>query len=190
MKRYFQYAERRDGDSYVVDYSELTSQKRGVEISSCKPKDIHAFHLSNPNRHSYWAVNIERHKHLKILKKERTCECMFATVRNDNGKKKLALFVELKYCKEDSMQRNVDDAINQLLNTQRILREQGCIDECYNVFLNISIPPHSHREPFTSFICLPERIKQVQDDYNVVVLGYNQVVILTPTNIKLPREDV
>lgn len=188
MIQHFQSAERRDVDAYVVDYSELTHQERGVEILYSKPEDIHAFHLSNPNNHPYWAVNFEKHQ--ALFRGERNCECMFTSIRNDHKQKKWALFVELKYCKEKNIQDNASEAIRQLINTQRIIKENGYIDEYYTVFVNISIPAHSHKEPFTSFIWTPDLIKQTKNDYGVTILGYNQVVVLTPANIKLPREDV
>ena len=85
---------------------------------------------------------------------------------------------------------NSEYAIHQLTNTQRIIRDHGYIDEHYKIFLNISIPDHSHKEPFTSFIWTPDYIKQMQNQWGVIILGYNQVIILTPTNIKLPREEI
>ncbi len=187
MIQYFQAAERHDVDAYVVDYSEQTHKEQGVEILYSKPKDIYAFHLSNPNHYTYWAVNFE--KHSTFFQGESNCECMFATIRTDH-RRRVALFVELKYCKEKNIPRNASEALSQLINTQKLIKERGCIDNKYNVFLNIAIPEHSHKEPFTAFILTPNDIKKVQDELNVIILGYNQVVILTPSYIKLPREDV
>lgn len=188
MNRYFNAAEQCNNDTYVVDYSELTMQERGVEIMHEVPNDIHAFHLSNPNHHPYWAINLE--KNPALFRGEANCECMFTSIRNDHGTKKWALFVELKYCKEKNIRDNSEYAIHQLTNTQRIIRDHGYIDEHYKIFLNISIPDHSHKEPFTSFIWTPDYIKQMQNQWGFIILGYNQVIILTPTNIKLPREEI
>ena len=187
MIQHFQSAEQCNVDAYVMDYSELTHQERGVEILYSKPEDIHAFHLSNPNHHAYWAVNFE--KHPAFFQGESNCECMFASIRNDH-RRKVALFVELKYCKKKNIPNNASEALARLINTQKLIRERECIDNKYNVFLNISIPEHSRKEPFTAFILTPNDIKKAQDELNVIILGYNQVVILTPSYIKLPREEV
>ncbi len=188
MNRYFNSAEQHNDDAYVADYSELTKQERGVEIMYEEPNDIHTFHLSNPNHHPYWAINLE--KSPALFRGESNCECMFTSIRNDHGTKKWALFVELKYCKEKNIRENSAYAIHQLVNTQRIIKEHNYIDKHYKIFLNISIPDHSHKEPFTSFIWTPDDIKQMQDQLGVIILGYNQVIILTPTNIKLPRTEI
>ena len=186
MIQHFQSAVQHNADAYVVDYSELTHQERGVEILYEKPEDILAFHLSNPHHHAYWAVNFE--KHPAFFRDESNCECMFTSIRNDHKPKKWALFVELKYCKEKNITGNATDAISQLINTQRLIKEHNIIDDQYSIFLNISIPEHSHKQPFTEFT--PSEIKQKQDELGVIILGYNQIVILTPTHIKIPREEV
>ncbi|MCH5319782.1 MAG: hypothetical protein J1E38_08770 [Paramuribaculum sp.] len=188
MKRYFNSAELHNEDAYVVDYSESTKQERGVEIFCHKPEDIESFHLSNPNGHEYWSVNFEKHK--AFFRGESNCECMFATIRNDHRKGRIALFVELKYGFEKNIDRNVNEALGQLINTQRIIRECGCIDGQYKVFLNVSSPKYTHREPFTAFLLPQNDIKLKQDENDVIILGLNEVIILTPKNIKLPREEV
>ena len=192
MDRYFQYAERHNCDAFVADYTELTKQdkiKRGVEIMREKPKDIDAFHLSNPHAHPYWAINFEQHK--SYFDGKPNCECMFTAIHNKNEVKRWALLVELKYCKakKQNMKRNAKKAWKQLLSTHIILKDKGCIDKSYNVFLNISMPPHAHHAPFTSFLSEAE-IKKMKDKYNVISLGYNQIIIATPTFLKIPREEV
>lgn len=188
MKRYFNSAEIHNEDAYVVDYSESTKQERGVEIFYHKPEDIESFHLSNPNCHEYWSVNFEKHQ--AFFQGESNCECMFTTIRKDHGKGKIALFVELKYGEEKNINKNAKKAFDQLINTQRLIKERGCIDSQYKVYLNISSPKYPNKEPFNAFLLSQDDIKQKLDKYNVILLGLNEVIILTPKNIRIPRQEI
>lgn len=190
MNRHFQDAEQHNCDVFVADYTEATKHdeiKRGVEIMYEKPKDIDAFHLSNPSAHPYWAVNFE--KHPSFFDGESNCECMFTAIRNDN-KKKWALLVELKYCKEKNIEPNAEKAWTQLLTTHNIIKSKGCIDETHKVFFNISMPLLSTRMPFTSFLDSQADIKKLKDEHNIILLGRNHMIIATPAFLKLPKEEV
>lgn len=187
MIRYFHSAERHEKDVYVADYNEATHHTRGVEIMHKKPTDIPSFHLSNPHNCPYWAVNFE--KHPSFFKGASNCECIFTAIRNDNNKK-WALLVELKYCNEKNIAPNAEKAWAQLLSTHNIIKDNGCIDETHKVFFNISMPLLSTRMPFTSFIDSQADIKKMKDEHNIILLGYNHLVIATPALIQLPREEI
>ena len=47
------------GDAYVMDYTQATAGKRKVCIKEEDPDDIASFHLINPRKTTYWAVNFE-----------------------------------------------------------------------------------------------------------------------------------
>lgn len=192
MYRHFQHAGQHNCDAFVADYTEATKYdkiKRGVEIMHEKPKGIDAFHLSNPYAHPYWAINFEQHK--SYFDGKSNCECMFSAIRNDS-KKKWALLVELKYCqaKKRNLKLNAKKAWKQLLSTHTILKDKGCIDCSYNVYFNISMPPHTSQTPFTSFLCTSVDINEMKKKYNIIPLGYNHIVIATPAFLKLPKEEV
>lgn len=189
MNRHFQHAEQRNCDVFVADYTEATKHdeiKRGVEIIYEKPEDIDVFHLSNPSAHPYWAINFEQHK--SYFDGQPNCECMFTAIRHDNKKKKWALLVELKYCKEQNIEPNSEKAWSQLLSTHNIIKDKGCIDDSYKVYFNVSMPLLSSRIPFTSFLDSQPKIKKLKDEHNIILLGHNQMVIATPAFFKLPKE--
>ena len=47
------------GDAYVMDYTQAIAGKRKVCIKEEDPDDIASFHLINPRKTTYWAVNFE-----------------------------------------------------------------------------------------------------------------------------------
>lgn len=66
------------GDAYVMDYTQATAGKRKVCIKEEDPDDIASFHLINPRKTTYWAVNFEENP--AVLKGSDQCECMFVSV--------------------------------------------------------------------------------------------------------------
>jgi hypothetical protein len=67
------------GDAYVMDYTQATAGKRKVCIKEEDPDDIASFHLINPRKTTYWAVNFEENP--AVLKGSDQCECMFVSSR-------------------------------------------------------------------------------------------------------------
>lgn len=149
------------GDAYVMDYTQATAGKRKVCIKEEDPDDIASFHLINPRKTTYWAVNFEENP--AVLKGSDQCECMFVSSRASS--KGWVCLVELKYCLEKNIERNAGDAFKQLYETLNKLVELNIVDyKSHRIYLNISIPEHSHRAPFTAF-------QNTQDDcWNVYIL--------------------
>lgn len=176
-----------DGDAYVVDYTNLTHSEKGVEISSVKP-DIHYFHLINKKHVEYWGVNFE--ENAKFFEKgTNQCECMF--VSKNARKKGWSCLVELKYCLEKNITGNSESAFLQLKGTLSYLIEKNVIDlKRHRVYLNISIPDHSHKEPFLSFMATQDETISALAEHKIMVLGYNEVLILNEGFLKVPKYDI
>lgn len=137
-----------NGEAYVMDYTEATQSKQKVCITQERPEDIAYFHLMNPRKVAYWAINFEENP--AVLKGFDQCECMFASSKSTS--KGWVCLVELKYCKEKNVERNSENAFKQLYETLKRLVELDILDyQSHRIYLNISIPEHTHKEPFTAF---------------------------------------
>ncbi|EIY39213.1 hypothetical protein HMPREF1064_00552 [Phocaeicola dorei CL02T12C06] len=124
------------GDAYVMDYTQATAGKRKVCIKEEDPDDIASFHLINPRKTTYWAVNFEENP--AVLKGSDQCECMFVSSRASS--KGWVCLVELKYCLEKNIERNAGDAFKQLYETLNKLVELNIVDyKSHRIYLNISI---------------------------------------------------
>lgn len=186
IKDTFSTAQKYAGDVYVVDYTNSTNNLRGVEILQEVPNDISYFHLINKKSVHYWGINLEKHK--KFFDKQRQCECMF--ISSDSPRKPWVCLVELKYCLEKNIGTNADSAFEQLVATKNKLIDEKLISENSKIYLNISIPEYSIKEPFTSFLTSPnEYLLSVKKD-NVHILGYNSLLILNETYINVPKQKI
>ena len=175
------------GDAYVMDYTQATAGKRKVCIKEEDPDDIASFHLINPRKTTYWAVNFEENP--AVLKGSDQCECMFVSSRASS--KGWVCLVELKYCLEKNIERNAGDAFKQLYETLNKLVELNIVDyKSHRIYLNISIPEHSHRAPFTAFQNTQDDLLECLYTHKVKVLGYNEVLILNECFIRPPKEEI
>ena len=175
------------GDAYVMDYTQATAGKRKVCIKEEDPDDIASFHLINPRKTTYWAVNFEENP--AVLKGSDQCECMFVSSRASS--KGWVCLVELKYCLEKNIERNAGDAFKQLYETLNKLVELNIVDyKSHRIYLNISIPERSHRAPFTAFQNTQDDLLECLYTHKVKVLGYNEVLILNECFIRPPKEEI
>lgn len=80
-------------------------------------------------------------------------------------------------------------AFKQLHETLKRLVELNILDyQSHRIYLNISIPEHSHREPFTAFQNLQDEQLERLQKHKVKLLGYNKALILNESYIKIPKE--
>lgn len=172
-----------NSDSFVVDYSNDNDSriaKRGVEITPDNPGyEYGAFHLINNNQDtSYYIVNFEHNPAFftENGKKTRNCECMFTACYAK--KKKWALLLEMKYCKEKNLEDNAADALDELEKTRDRLVKKGILnDEEYRLYFNISFPEHTRREPFLSFLFSQDELLAYYKQEKVNLMGYNRILI-------------
>lgn len=193
MIRIFGNAEIYSTDAYLMDYSYQTLSRKGVEIHPTKPIDINAMHLSNPSMLKYWAVNFEQHsdffKRADGLKVS-NCEAMFTAQGFDTP---WMLLVELKYGKEKNAKRNTKDAKDQLLDTLDYLIEKNVVThESHYFYLNSSAPAYDTMEPFLNFKqTQTERLEILRKSgYKVHMLGYNDLLIISDSQIGIPHVEV
>lgn len=167
LKEIFRRVEEFDGDVWVADYTEDTKRKpkeyrKGVVISRQPFSDgMESFHLLNKNAQTYYGVNFEENKNF-FPKGRKDCECMFKC--KDDGGAGWLLLCELKYGldKELNNRKNARKASLQLEDTFELLKEKHIVNpqKC-QCFLNISMPRHKAKLPFTAFVFSPEDIIQL-----------------------------
>lgn len=185
MNSFFHSIKEYSADAFVADYTNQTNSKQGVCILETAPDDIYYFHLQNPRHIVYWGVNFEENP--SLFKGINQCECMF--VSKQAKKKGWICLVELKYCKEKNIEINSESAFFQLKETLKYLIEKEVIDpKRHRIYLNVSIPEFSAREPFLSFMQTQDEIIEQLQENKIQILGYNRVLIMNEAFIKIPKE--
>lgn len=174
-------------DVYVADYSHVDNDDRRIIITAEKPSDLECFHLENRNKVRFYGANLEESPGL--FKGHKNCECMFEAI--SRNPKSWVCLVELKYCLEKNVQDNAQKAYVQLCDTLDFLIKRKIIDvERQRIYLNISIPEHSTKEPFTSFLFSQDEVLSYYERGRVIPLGVNHLLIMTPVHIHVPKETV
>lgn len=168
-----------DTDVYVADYTKRTNNAKGVVLSLQKPDDIESFHLQNRHHVNCLAVNFEEYPRYQ---KAENCECMFVSINPDN--KSWMLFVELKYCLEKNIPRNVEKAYSQVFATKdAVLAEISRNARDFRIYLNVSVPDHSNKEPFTASIYSQNDLLNFKK-MGFMVLGQNELEIMNSGRIR------
>lgn len=189
----FVHAKEYTGDVWVADYTQQTSSmpaenRKGVCISDTEFTDISAFHLQNPKHVAMLGVNFEEYPHY-FPGGIQNCECLFRAKEVVDGG--FLLLCELKYCKAHNIQVNAEKAYDQLNSTWNHLASKGIFDSNHcKSFLNISVPDHSDKSPFSSFLYPQNERLDWLKKYRIVLLGENNLLVLDKGIIKVPVEDV
>lgn len=170
---------------YIADYTQQTNSERGVEISDIEFDDIQYCQFENNRNIICHGVNFEKNKKAFTAggKLVEQCECMIASQKAN--KKRWLCLVELKYCKDKNIEENAKTAYSQLESTYNYLVESGIIDlNKHRVYFNISIPDHTHKEPFHGFVLSQEDILDIKKRKKIHILGYNTVGILNESYLE------
>ncbi len=170
-------------DVYVADYTHVKADDRRVIITTEKPSDLEYFYLENKRKLRFLGANLEDSP--GFFKGYKNCECMFEAI-SANPTSWVCL-VELKYCLEDNVSDNAQKAFQQLHETLDLLVEREVVNlESQKIYLNISIPEHSNKEPFTSFLFSQDDVISKYERGRVISLGVNHLLVLTPVHIQVP----
>lgn len=184
MNSIFPKASLYDGDVYVADYTNQTNSESGVCILQEPADDIAHLHLENPRHIRFWGVNFEEHP--AFFKGLSNCECMFVSAKA--RKRAWACLAELKYCLEKNIETNSEHAFSQLEKTlNHLIKENVLTLSLHRIYLNVSIPDHSHREPFLSFMVTQDEVITQMQKTGVVILGYNNLLILNESFLRVPQ---
>ncbi len=191
-KKIFQNIELFDSDIYVGDYTEYAKTHTkykdiGVKFSSKPLTDLNSLHIVNRNGIKVAAVNFQDNQHLLEVDGNLIKQCEGLCFAMQSRKHGWVLLIELKYCSEKNISLNIKNAIFQLENTLRHLREGiNFIEAKDKVYWVVSLPDHSELEPFTSFILTQNELINLEENLNIVAfIARNKVEILTDSNLQI-----
>ncbi len=179
-------------DLLVVDYTEYHRKhpdeklpSDGVTFIDKPDPRLKAFCILNPNHHPYEVINLEENPDIVTdsngnLVPQSECIC---SAHREKGKRWIML-VELKYCSENNIPRNMQDALKKLEKCFDFLNEEKHMfdDPPHRVYLCISHPEHDTVKPFGEFIYNQDRLLRLKDR-GANLLYCNAVKVLTPEYI-------
>lgn len=184
------------GDIYVADYTDMWQkahkagktepENKGVVIQETAFEDIQYFYLQNNRQVEYIGVNLEKNKGLFSCG-QNDCECLFKSTKFK--KKGWLLLLELKYCmdEERNLTDNLNKAYKQVTHTHETLTNKGYIDPAQvRTYCNIAAPT-SMSAPFNSFLTNQDEKLNYLKENHIILLGYNEVLILNEGYIQVPK---
>lgn len=191
-------SERFSDDLIIVDYTDFHQRQPDEKVPSegvCfidKPDNrLGAFYILNPKKHSYEAINLEANPGLVTDEQGRPvkqCECICRAER-ERGKR-WALLLELKYCTEENIPDNMQNAFLKLDSCYDFLvRKKFFADYPYRIYWVISHPEHETIQPFSNFINNQDRLLGLNDK-GINFIYSNAIKILTPKYLiksEIPR---
>lgn len=187
-------------DLLVVDFTEFHKEHPNEALPSEgvlfieQPDDrLGAFCILNPSHLPFEAINLEENPSLvtdengNLVKQ---CECICRAHREKG--KRWVLLLELKYCTEDNIPLNMQNALDKLCKCYDFLKVKKHFfdDNLYRVYLCASHPEHDTVKPFGGFICNQDRLLELNDK-GVKLLYCNAVKVLTPeylAKVGVPRK--
>lgn len=173
----------------VVDFTEYHKNhpaevlpSNGVMFVEQPDSRLGAFCILNPNHIPYEAINLEENKNLvtdKSGNSVKQCECICRAHR-ENGRR-WVLLLELKYCNEDNIPANMQNALHKLEKCYEFLHIEKNFfeDNPYHIYLCASHPEHDTAKPFGEFIYNQNKLLELNDK-GIKFLYCNAVKILTP----------
>lgn len=180
-------------DLLVIDYTDYHEQNPAVQIPTngvfftVEPDErIGAFCILNPRHISFDAINLEENPALVTDEgghAAKQCECICRAHREEG--RRWVLLVELKYCTEDNIPDNMQNAFDKLDQCYDFLREKKHFfdDAQYKVYLCPSHPEHETMKPFGEFIFNQDRLLSLKSK-GADLLYANAVEILTPEYLR------
>lgn len=193
-KNIFPYQEF-DCDIFVGDYTEYAKshpERAGVGVVFAdKPfSDLNTLHIINCRRILTAIVNFEKCEYLlKNEKGEQVKQCEGLCFASRAKKHGWVLLIEMKYCSDKNIGKNVDAAKFQLEKSLDYLRHTiNAIEENDRVYWVLAIPDHSELEPFNSFVYSQDDLLELRERLGVVLFfRQNELEIHTDAHLMIPK---
>jgi len=163
---------------YIMDYTNQTENKRGIEWCDTVPSDIESFVVNNSSSLDITFCAFKENT-IKLEGKETShCEgILFPTVNSD---KTWITFLELKYPKKrNNLGSNLKDAKDQLLFTLDLFRKQGIIEKKRLVHLIFSAPKYTNQTPFENWSMSPSELKELRKTKYAIMRGVNSLEVVS-----------
>lgn len=171
-----------DFTEYHKEHPEESLPSNGVMFIEQPDNRLGAFCILNPNHLPYEAINLETNPRLVTDEKGqlvKQCECICRAHRQEG--KRWVLLLELKYCSEDNIPSNMQNALDKLDKCYDFLKDKQHFfdDNPYRIYLCASHPEHDTVKPFGEFIYNQDRLLGLNEK-GVKLLYCNAVKVLTP----------
>ena len=170
---------------YIMDYTNQTKNKKGIEWSDTEPVDIYPFNVEN-----YSKLNITfcpfKENTIKLKgdsKEQKHCEGVLFPMKNPDNTWRV--FLELKYPqKKENLGKLLNEARKQLISTIDLFRKCGVIEEKRLVYLIFSAPKYSKFTPFESWLNLEiSELKAIRRKKFAIMRGVNKMDVISDTKI-------
>lgn len=189
MQAYFHKSDVLNCDCYVADYTLKTDSRKGVVISTVPFDDIDYFHLKKKNQSQnipYLVISFEQYP--DFIKGIENCECLFYSLAK--SRKTWSLFLETKYCEPSNIHGYEAKTVSQMHAVLNRLESLGLMNRNdHNVYFVYSVPGREEYEPFYAFTNSPDEILKLKEE-GINLLGYNTVLIATPSYLQVSYKDV
>ena len=178
-----------DFTEYHKKHPEESLPSNGVMFLEEPDDRLGAFCMLNPNHVSYKAINVEENQELvtnRFGEPVKQCECIFKANREEG--RRWIMLLELKYCKENNIPTNMQNALYELEECYDFLHNEKHYfdDNLYRVYFCVSHPEHETSQPFGNFIYNQDRLLGLKAK-NIILLYGNAVKIHNIEYLKAER---
>lgn len=172
-----------DYTNYNANHSHTPASFNGVVITQTPDGLIASFSLINEVGVEVETINLE-HNPALLKRADGTlasqCECVFRAVRNDHQRPWM-LLLELKYCYQKNIRRNVDAAVEQLKKSYMFLRDEKHLMGVREVkpYFVVSTPENDPRDVSDGSFFSQDDLLEIKHDYDGAQLYYaNKMTVL------------
>lgn len=182
---------------FVTDYTHYNEDRthdpvtwKGVVISIEKSEVLASFLLANEVGVEFNAINLEHNP--ALLKRvdgslASQCECVFKAIRHDNQRPWM-LLLEMKYCQEKNIKRNISEALGQLKKSYIFLRDEKHLMGIRTVkpYFVISTPENSPWDVSDASFFDQNDLLEIKREYDGAQLYYTNRIKVINTSLLKP----
>lgn len=179
-----------DYTHYNEDRTHAPAQWKGVVISIERSGVLASFLLANEVGVEFDAINLEHNP--ALLKRvdgslASQCECIFKAIRHDNQRPWM-LLLEMKYCQEKNIKRNISDALEQLKKSYLFLRDEKHLMGIRTVkpYFVISTPENSPWDVSDASFFDQNDLLKIKREYDGAQLYYTNRMKVINTSLLKP----
>jgi len=165
---------------YVMDLTNRTDNKQGMEIYDTPPEGIRTLLIENPNLDI--TATFFKPQCFKDEAESETDNCDGVFYLSDSTDDTWVLFLEIKDCKATNISKYFAKAKKQVITTVQTFRDKKIIASNKYVYANISFPRRDKTSFYNQFIKQPE-IKEFLFKHKIFILGTNNLKIKNKTTI-------
>lgn len=159
---------------HIIDLTERTKSKKGLECFDTKPDEIDTLLIENPGL-DITSTFFKSQCFLDERGKEPD-NCEGVLYLSNSTERNWILFIEIKDCKSKNISKYFPKAKEQLISVVQIFRDKSIINHNKKVYANISFPRRNKKDFFSQLIQGGEK-KEFIDRYKIFIRGTNHLKI-------------